>query len=85
MLKAQTKLHTRVFFYSNRCGPVSGIFDTKVCFDHFAGTKFYRRGSMYDIKEVKERGVMVKIVVVKAPKFLRGILKSIFKIKNTED
>ncbi|MBQ9757987.1 MAG: stage V sporulation protein SpoVM [Clostridia bacterium] len=27
----------------------------------------------------------MKIVVVKAPRFLRGILKSIFKIKNTED
>ena len=56
MLKAQTKLHTRVFFHSNRCGPVSGIFNTKVCFDHFAGAKLYRRGSMYDSKEVKGKG-----------------------------
>ena len=29
-------------------------------------------------------GVFVKIVVVKAPKFLRGILKSLFKIKSAE-
>ena len=56
MLKTQTKLHTWVFFHSNRCGPVFGIFNTKVCFDHFAGTKFYRRGSMYDSKEIKRKG-----------------------------
>ena len=33
---------------------------------------------------MKGCGIM-KIVVVKAPKFLRGILKSIFKIKAVEN
>ncbi|MBE7032266.1 MAG: stage V sporulation protein SpoVM [Ruminococcaceae bacterium] len=34
-------------------------------------------------KNSERRGFM-KIVVVKAPRFLKGILKTIFKIKNDE-
>lgn len=79
MLLPTLKLCSRVFFHSDGSRTFSGVCDTEVCSYHPAGTVSYRSRSMYNFKKVG--GNFVKIVVVKAPKFLRGILKSIFGIK----
>ncbi len=80
----KTKSCSGIFFNSSGGRTFSGIFNTPICFNHSFGAWAYRNGSMHDNKKVEERSVMVKIVVVKAPKFLRGILKSIFKMKTDE-
>ena len=71
--------------YCNRSGLVFGICNTQVSSHNlpWVGTDWSR--CLLYFKKVTERRFKMKIVVVKAPKFLRGILKSIFKIKNDTD
>ena len=84
MLQAASELWYRIFFYSCWHRLVFGVCHTEISSYHFAGDVPYRGRNLYFGKEVKERSRTMKIVVVKAPRFLRGILKSIFKIRNDE-
>ena len=60
-----------------------GVCHPEVCSDYVTGSRTDRSRNMYHVKKMN-RGDCMKIVVVKAPKFFKGILKSIFRIKNDE-
>ncbi len=73
------------FSYINRCGTVSCVCNTQISSYNITGSVPDFNRDLLPGEKIKERSRKMKIVVVKAPKFLRGILKSIFKIKDTED
>lgn len=73
------------FPYIDRGGIVSRVCNTQISSYNITGPLPDFNRDLLLVKKMKERRKNMKIVVVKAPKFLRGILKSIFKIKDTED
>lgn len=81
MLQAAKKLYAGVFFDCNRYRDFSCLCTTKISSDNPAWNKLYWCRVLHNRKEITERSGTVKIVVLNPPKFLRGILKTIFKVK----
>ena len=77
--------HMGDFSYIHRYRTVSCVCNTQISSDNIIGSVPDFNRDLLLGKKIKERRIKMKVVVVKAPKFLRGILKSIFKIKSTED
>lgn len=74
-----------IVFYCNRYGLVFGVCNTEVSFDYHSWNMLYKHRSLYADQKIDGRRLNnVKIVVVKAPKVLRGFLKAVFKIKSDD-
>ncbi len=73
-----------LFSYCGWHGIVFSLCHTPICYDYVAGNRIYWLWNLYNYKKIAERGEFMKIVILKAPKFFRGILKSIFKMKSDE-